>query len=289
MKLSKETINIIKHFAKINRGFAVEPGNVLRTLAPNMALYAEAVITETFPVEVTLSDAREFLRIVSLFSDPDFDFGPVWISICESDGTARAKYANAEIGSVTPNVGKKRLKVPHEQFALDVSESQWQTLGQALGFGALKKKHRDRWQSKTLIIKSDGESVVVGVHGGLSSGNEEYAVRIDANPQGQECTVVLNADNLFLMSGAYRITVMPTFAQFINTSGYNLVYFVASEPRCSSWGGRREYQVRVGHTCHIAVQARSHEEAEALVRQMQVDDVQFAASARTCAEYKVLP
>src|ERR1039458_9980499 len=109
----------------------------------------------------------------------------------------------------------------------------------ALGFGALKKKHRDRLQSKTLIIKSDGESVVVGVHGGLSSGNEEYAVRIDANPQGQECTVVLNADNLFLMSGAYRITVTPTFAQFINTSGYNLVYFVASEPRCSSWGGRR--------------------------------------------------
>jgi hypothetical protein len=51
MKLSKETISILKNFSEINGAIEFKPGNKLRTVHPRKIVLAEANVTEKFPVD----------------------------------------------------------------------------------------------------------------------------------------------------------------------------------------------------------------------------------------------
>ena len=63
-------------------------------------MFAEAVVHETFPVEVRLADIFDVCRVMSLFSDPALDFGPESVKIVERDFTAEAVYPFAKPGMI---------------------------------------------------------------------------------------------------------------------------------------------------------------------------------------------
>ena len=48
MKLSKQTINILRNFAGINTNLYISPGNTLMTVAANKTAFAVAEVEETF-------------------------------------------------------------------------------------------------------------------------------------------------------------------------------------------------------------------------------------------------
>ena len=51
MKLSENTVEVLKNFSSINQGLVVKPGKVLRTISANKAILAEAHIDEEFKTE----------------------------------------------------------------------------------------------------------------------------------------------------------------------------------------------------------------------------------------------
>src|ERR1700733_12421690 len=107
MKISAETIVILKNFATINQGILISAGNVLQTRTNSV--FAEAKIAETFPVEFGIFNLNNFLNVVSLFKDPEFEFGDTFLRISEANGMAETKYAYAGAGMVSlPTKGKKR-------------------------------------------------------------------------------------------------------------------------------------------------------------------------------------
>ena len=56
MKLSENTLNVLKNFASINQGILVKPGKSLRTISSNKAILAEASVDEDFPTEFGIYD-----------------------------------------------------------------------------------------------------------------------------------------------------------------------------------------------------------------------------------------
>jgi len=91
MKLSSETIDVLKNFSNINQNILIKEGNVVRTMSVMKNILAEATINEPFPQEFGIYDLTEFLGVMTLASDADIEFdNDSFLTI--NGGSAKIKY-----------------------------------------------------------------------------------------------------------------------------------------------------------------------------------------------------
>ena len=74
MKLSDQTLNILKNFAGINNSILVKEGLQLRTISVAKNILAEARIEEEFPRDFAIYDLNQFLNGLGLHQDPELEF-----------------------------------------------------------------------------------------------------------------------------------------------------------------------------------------------------------------------
>ena len=74
MKLSDNTVALLKNFAGINNSILVKQGTKLRTISVAKNILAEAEVKEDFPRDFAIYDLNQFLNGLSLHQDPDLDF-----------------------------------------------------------------------------------------------------------------------------------------------------------------------------------------------------------------------
>ena len=91
MKLSDQTLTVLKNFAGINNSILVKQGTQLRTISVAKNILAEAAIDEDFPRDFAIYDLNQFLNGLSLHQDPEMDFKEeTYLTIRE--GKRRVKY-----------------------------------------------------------------------------------------------------------------------------------------------------------------------------------------------------
>ena len=64
MKLSTETIAVLKNFASINQGIEFKKGKKIKTISAGKTVLAEAHLTDEFPENFCIYDLNQF------FPDP---------------------------------------------------------------------------------------------------------------------------------------------------------------------------------------------------------------------------
>ena len=89
MKISQDTISILKNFSTINKNIAIYAGeNTIQTISDSESEFAIAKIKEEFPVDIALNDLGEFLNVTILFNDPEYILTDNSVTIRE-DGAKR--------------------------------------------------------------------------------------------------------------------------------------------------------------------------------------------------------
>ena len=83
MKLTSNTISILKNFSTINQNLMVKTGNTLSTMSAMKNIVAQAEVTETFPQEFAIYDLNEFLSALSLFEEPELNFRDQYVTITQ--------------------------------------------------------------------------------------------------------------------------------------------------------------------------------------------------------------
>ena len=63
MKLSEQTVNILKNFSDINQNILVKSGNQLQTMSTMKNILGTAEVSETFPRDFGIYDLNEFLGV----------------------------------------------------------------------------------------------------------------------------------------------------------------------------------------------------------------------------------
>lgn len=103
MKLSKETLLILKNFGAINDNILFKPGNVVVTGSPVGDIYASATVDETFPMEFGIYNLSKFLSAISLFKDSDLLFEDENFVIINGTNGSSLKYVFSEPNTlITP-------------------------------------------------------------------------------------------------------------------------------------------------------------------------------------------
>ncbi len=64
--ISDRTLNILKIFSGINSSIILKPGKIIQTLSEDKGLYAEAEISEDFPIEIGISRLKDFIKILTI-------------------------------------------------------------------------------------------------------------------------------------------------------------------------------------------------------------------------------
>ena len=90
MKLSKETIEILKSFKTINPQFKCVPGKQVRIASQPGNVIGVAEVKEEFPKEFAIYDLNNFFDTLSLFDDPELEFEDTHLNIV--DATAKKDY-----------------------------------------------------------------------------------------------------------------------------------------------------------------------------------------------------
>jgi len=118
MKLSKATLATLKNFSTINQSIIIKPGNVLETISNVKDVYARSTIEETFDKQVCIYDLNEFLGVISLFEDPDFELGDDALILKQGKITQKYYYADPTVITSPPDNG---VTLPSEElhFNLD--------------------------------------------------------------------------------------------------------------------------------------------------------------------------
>jgi hypothetical protein len=216
MKISGQTLTLLKNFSGINTGIFVPAGNRMRTVSGTKSILAEATVSETFPVDFAIYDLNQFLSAVSLFDDPDMDFGTNSVTI--SSGSKRVKYYYAERSMVITPPDKE---LPMNDVVIDFT----------LSSGSLQEilKASAVLQVPEVAVVSDGSGTTRLV--ALDTKNDtsnDFSIDVD-HTSDESFKMVFRSENLKMLAGEYKLEITKQgIAKFTNTK-QDLNYFVMAE------------------------------------------------------------
>lgn len=220
MKISSETISILKNFAGINSNLVFKPGKELKTISEAKTIMAKASILEDFPGEFGVYDLNEFLSLYNLMNDPDLTFTDHYLIM--SDGSQKIKYFYSEVDILTQP--SKDINMPECEVVLDVTMETLQKIQKA----AAVLGHSE------LSFSSKGGDVVASVF------NEKDATAntfdIDLGTTSTETfNYVFSIANLKMLQGDYKVSISSKLISNWRNADNPLDYYIALE-KSSSFG-----------------------------------------------------
>tara|TARA_B100000900_G_C20547140_1_gene703055 strand:- start:885 stop:1550 length:666 start_codon:yes stop_codon:yes gene_type:complete len=216
MKLSDNTLNILKNFAGINNSILVKEGNKLRTISMAKNILAEADISEEFPRDFAIYDLNQFLNGLSLHQDPDLDFNQeTYLSIKE--GKRRVKYFFADPNVIT-SPPEKEITLPSEDVSFQLDSASLEKLTKAAQV----------YQLPDLSAIGEAGVIKLVVRDKKNDTSNEYAIVVGETEA--QFTFNFKVENIKIIPGAYNVVVSSKLlSQFTNTK-HDLKYYIALEP-----------------------------------------------------------
>ena len=216
MKLSDNTLTILKNFAGINNSILVKQGNKLRTISMAKNILAEADISEDFPRDFAIYDLNQFLNGLSLHQDPDLDFKEdSYLSIKE--GRRRVKYFFADPNVIT-SPPEKEITLPSQDVCFQLDSTSLEKLIKAAQV----------YQLPDLSAIGEAGVIKLVVRDKKNDTSNEYAIVVGETDK--EFSFNFKVENIKIIPGAYDVVVSSKLlSEFTNTK-HNLKYYIALEP-----------------------------------------------------------
>jgi gp45 sliding clamp, C terminal./DNA polymerase processivity factor. len=213
MKLSKDTITILKNYASINSNMLITPGNILKTRTLANTLMSSATVPDTFPQEFGIYDLTEFLSVMALFQSPELEFNEKFVKI--SEGKNSIKYYSAD--SSVLEVPKKDINFPETDIELLLT---------AEHLSLITKTASVLRSSDVSFIGVDGElKLFIGDKKNDTANSFEVAI----GNTDLEFQVNFKVDILKFIPGEYQVSISSKrVSRFASTSS-DLVYYVGVE------------------------------------------------------------
>ena len=214
MKLTKETLALFKNYACINSNLLLKAGNKLSTISSQKNVMSDVTVTETFPVDFGIYDLNEFLGAMSIFEDPDLEFGD---KVCKiTQGNMSIKYFAADASVLT---------APSKSITFPTAEINFELSNQMLTM--IQRTASVLRASDVSVVGEAGQITVVVGDKKNATGNSF------SEPVGttdKTFKVNLKVENLKMIPGDYSVSVSSKkISRFKSSTTSDLVYYVAVE------------------------------------------------------------
>jgi hypothetical protein len=222
MKLSTETLNVLKNFAGINSGIEFKTGNKIATVSSTKTVLAKATLTDEFPQDFCIYDLNQFLSVHSLSKDTELDFDAN--NVVFKSGRSKTKYRVTSKNMIVCPPDKE-LKLPSVDGSFTLKD---EDLAQAL-------KNASVLHSPNIAFESDGSTISVTVFNAKDDAAHINTIQI-GDITGVSFKAVFLVENFKMIPGTYNVEISSQgLASFKNESG-DLQYWIAIETKDSTFG-----------------------------------------------------
>jgi hypothetical protein len=216
MKLSENTLNILKNFSSINHSILIKKGSTLRTISVMKNIFAEATIEETFIKDFAIYDLNEFLSGLSLHKDPDIDFEhDSYLVIREGKRRVKYFYADPEIIVCPP---EKEIILPSKDVCFELDHSQLNQLIKAASV----------YKLPDLAAVGDHGVISLVVTDKNNESSNEYSIIVGETDNKFKFN--FKVENIKIIPASYEVIISSKGFSYFHSKKYNLNYFIALEP-----------------------------------------------------------
>lgn len=225
MKLSQKTIEVIKNFSTINQGMLFKAGSQLKTVSPQKNILAVANIEDPIANEFAIYDLNQFLSILSLSTENQFDVEENDIIINNKidnvDGTT------ADISVIFRSASKnmivsppeKEIQFPEPEVHLSIPVNIINTVFRTASI----------LQSPHIGISSDGVDVYLSAYD--VSGAKSHMCKIKfASGNGDVYSLHFKIDSLKLFPGDYELHISSAGVSHWKNKTSDVQYWITVEP-----------------------------------------------------------
>jgi len=222
MKLSNETLTVLKNFSTINQGIQFKQGKKLTTVSSSKTVLAQAILKDEFPREFCVYDLNEFLSVHSLYKDSEIDFTDS--DIIFKNGKRKGNYRmTASTMIVTPP--DKEITLPSVDCEFTLSSEDYDSLMKAASV----------LSSPNIAVQSDGEVVELVTFDAANNAAHTNTIEVGEG-NGKKYKIVFKTDNIKLISGSYTVKIsFKGIGHFQNTKD-DIQYWIAFEAKESKTG-----------------------------------------------------
>lgn len=218
MELSEYTISVLRNFNTINSNMLFLKGNQIKTIMESSAIMASATVDVDFPQEFGIYDLGEFLKTISLVSNPRLNFSKDGksVTIEDSSGLSRAKYYFTD--KMMLKYPENDLKMPQTEVYFSLSESVHRKLISAAS----------TFNYETIAVTPQDGSLRLSVSDVNNRTSHDFSIDIDGEyPDDVSFKFILDIKNLRLLPGDYYVKISKKLVAEFTHEEKPLTYWVA--------------------------------------------------------------
>jgi hypothetical protein len=212
MKINSKTLSVLKNFAGINPSIIVKPGNVVKTLSGGKTVLARAVVPDTFEKQFAIYNMSQFIACISMFTNPDLDFGETSVRISDTNESFTYHYADPSIIVSPPD---KDITVPSEEARFRLTNADFSNVAKALGILGVPE----------VAVVGDGDKIMLQAVDSKTTSSNFYSV--DVGETDKVFRAIFKSENLKMIPDDYEVVL--SSAGISKFSGAEATYFVAIE------------------------------------------------------------
>jgi hypothetical protein len=218
MKLSNDTLNILKNFASINSGIVFHQGKTIKTISGNKNILAEANITEEIPVEFGVYDLNNFLTVLSLHKEePTIDFGDKMAVISGLSGRSKLNYRFCDPTMVVAPPAKP-IAMPESEIAFELTDSDldWVIRSSSV------------LSSPNIAVVSDGAKISLHTFDATNDSASTNTLDV-ADGNGDKFKMIFKTEALKMIPGSYTVNVSSKGVSHFRNKAKDLQYWITTE------------------------------------------------------------
>jgi hypothetical protein len=222
MKLSNETLTVLKNFSSINQGIQFKQGTKLTTVSAGKTVLAQANLKDEFPQDFCVYDLNQFLSVHSLHKDSDLSFDDS--NVIFKSGRSSTKYRKtAKEMIVTPP--EKEITLPSVDVSFTLSEEDYNNIMKVAS--VLSSPH--------ISVESDGDAVQLAAFDALDNSAHTNSIQVGEG-DGKKYKIVFKTENIKLIPGSYEVQIsFKGIGHFKNTKD-DIQYWIAFEAKETKTG-----------------------------------------------------
>jgi len=218
MKLSNNTISVLKNYASINQNLVIKEGKELTTMSQMKNIIARAEVEEEFPQEVAIYDLNEFLSCLSLFQSPNLEFDSTFVTITEENNPKTAlKYFYSDPSVVT--TPSKMITMPSNEITFTLDSSTLSNITKAAAVIS----------SADLVLENTSGTSSLTVKDKKNDTANSYSMGVETEGEGN-FSFFFKVENLKLIDGKYTVEVSSKNISHMKNESTPVEYWIALEP-----------------------------------------------------------
>lgn len=219
MKLSDNTITILKNFAAINENIYFRKGNVIRTIAESGHILASAKVVETFDTEFAIYNLNEFMNGLRLFKTPEIEFtdeGRNNYAIIK-EGSSKIKYMLTP-PSLVKSPENRDIVLPSQDVCFQISEEQFEKLIKAANVFDLED------------ITVVGEDNIISILVRNKENPTSNSISVDVGKVDMEFSLNYKVEHLMkIIPGSYDVVISKELISQFENQNFDLTYYIGLE------------------------------------------------------------